>query len=88
MGAQNGGYCAGALMAMLPDAHMHWARNCPLCMDTKQNIMLLLSEPWHLLTVPTSSPLLSRSTNMCLKQEGEEVKASHAPRWQGKGGLE
>ena len=27
-------------------------------------------------------------TNMCLKQEGEEVKASHAPRWQGKGGLE
>lgn len=88
MEAQNGGYCAGAFVAMRPDPHTHWARNCPLCVDTNQDITLLLSEPQHLLIVPTSSPLLSRSTNMCLKQEGEEVKARSAPRWEGKGGLE
>lgn len=32
----------------------------------------------RLSAVPTSSPLLSRSTNMCLQQKGREVKDSSA----------
>lgn len=55
-----------------------WSKELlPLC-GHQTEVMLMVSGPRCLLIVPTSSPLLSRSTNMCLKQEGEEVKESSA----------
>lgn len=53
-----------------------WSKELlPLC-GHQTEVTLMVSGPRCLLIVLTSSPLLSRSTNMCLKQEGEEVKES------------